>query len=70
VPQSALAFEKLFLEAGAPAGTYTNVFLSNRQTAVTIADSRIRGVALTGSERAGTVVAAEAGKALKKTTMD
>jgi succinate-semialdehyde dehydrogenase / glutarate-semialdehyde dehydrogenase len=69
VPQSALAFEKLFLEAGAPAGTYTNVFLSNRQTAVAIADSRIRGVALTGSECAGTVVAAEAGKALKKSTM-
>jgi succinate-semialdehyde dehydrogenase/glutarate-semialdehyde dehydrogenase len=69
VPQSALAFEKLFLDAGAPAGTYTNVFLSNAQAVLTIADSRIRGVAFTGSERAGTVVAAEAGRALKKSTM-
>ena len=44
VPQSALAFEKLFLDAGAPAGVYTNVFLSNEQAAVAIADKRIRGV--------------------------
>jgi succinate-semialdehyde dehydrogenase/glutarate-semialdehyde dehydrogenase len=70
VPQSALAFEKLLLDAGAPAGAYTNVFLSNEQAAVAIADKRIRGVALTGSERAGSAVAAEAGKALKKSTME
>ena len=70
VPQCALAFEKLFLEAGAPKGTYTNVFLSNDQAAEVIADPRIKGVALTGSERAGSAVAAEAGKALKKSTME
>jgi succinate-semialdehyde dehydrogenase / glutarate-semialdehyde dehydrogenase len=70
VPQSALAFEKLFLDAGAPAGVYTNVFLSNEQAGVAIADKRIRGVALTGSERAGSAVGAEAGKALKKCTME
>jgi succinate-semialdehyde dehydrogenase / glutarate-semialdehyde dehydrogenase len=70
VPQCALAFEKLFLDAGAPAGVYTNVFISNEQSAVAIADKRIKGVALTGSERAGTAVAAEAGKALKKSTME
>jgi succinate-semialdehyde dehydrogenase / glutarate-semialdehyde dehydrogenase len=70
VPQCALAFEKLFLDAGAPAGAYTNVFLSNDQAAVAIADKRIKGVALTGSERAGAAVAAEAGKALKKSTME
>jgi succinate-semialdehyde dehydrogenase / glutarate-semialdehyde dehydrogenase len=70
VPQSALAFEKLLLDAGAPAGAYTNVFLSNEQAAVAIADKRIKGVALTGSERAGSAVAAEAGKALKKSTME
>jgi succinate-semialdehyde dehydrogenase/glutarate-semialdehyde dehydrogenase len=70
VPQCALAFEKLFLEAGAPVGAYTNVFLSNEQSATAIADKRIKGVALTGSERAGTAVAAEAGKALKKSTME
>ncbi len=70
VPQCALAFEKLFLDAGAPAGVYTNVFLSNEQSAIVIADKRIKGVALTGSERAGTAVASEAGKALKKSTME
>jgi succinate-semialdehyde dehydrogenase / glutarate-semialdehyde dehydrogenase len=70
VPQSALAFEQLFRNAGAPAGTYTNVFLSNGQAAVAIADERVRGVALTGSERAGMAVASNAGKALKKSTME
>jgi succinate-semialdehyde dehydrogenase/glutarate-semialdehyde dehydrogenase len=70
VPQCALAFEKLFLDSGAPKAIYTNVFLSNEQAAEAIADSRIRGVAVTGSERAGSAVAAEAGKAMKKSTME
>jgi len=70
VPQCALAFEKLFLDAGAPEGVYTNVFLSNEQAAKAVADPRIKGVALTGSERAGSAVAAEAGQALKKSTME
>jgi succinate-semialdehyde dehydrogenase / glutarate-semialdehyde dehydrogenase len=70
VPQCALAFEKLFRDVGAPLGAYTNVFLSNEQAAKAIADTRIRGVALTGSERAGEAVASEAGKALKKSTME
>jgi succinate-semialdehyde dehydrogenase / glutarate-semialdehyde dehydrogenase len=70
VPQCALAFEKLFVDAGAPTGAYTNVFLSNEQAATAIADKRIKGVALTGSERAGAAVASEAGQALKKSTME
>ena len=70
VPQCALAFEKLFLDAGAPLGAYANVFLSNEQSAAAIADKRIKGVALTGSERAGAAVASEAGQALKKSTME
>lgn len=70
VPQCALAFERLFLDAGAPVGAYMNVFISNDQAATVIADVRIKGVALTGSERAGSAVAAEAGKALKKSTME
>ena len=70
VPQCALAFEKLFLDAGAPVGAYTNVFLSNEQAATAIADPRIKGVALTGSESAGGAVASEAGHALKKSTME
>jgi len=70
VPQCALAFERLMQEAGAPAGAYTNLFLSKDQVAQVIDDARIRAVALTGSEAAGAVVAARAGQNLKKTTME
>lgn len=70
VPQCALAFERLLQEAGAPAGAYTNLFISKEQVAQVIDDPRIRGVALTGSEAAGAVVAARAGQNLKKTTME
>lgn len=70
VPQCALAFVALFKEAGAPDGAYTNLFLSNEQADRLIDDPRIKGVALTGSERAGAVVAAQAGKNLKKSTME
>src|SRR5580698_5630846 len=70
VPQCALAFEQLFVEAGAPTGVYTNVFLSNDQVATLIDDPRTKGVALTGSERAGESLASRAGKNLKKSTME
>ena len=70
VPQCALAFERLMSEAGAPPGAYTNLFISKDQVARVIDDSRIRAVALTGSEAAGAVVAARAGQNLKKTTME
>ena len=63
-------FEQLFAEAGAPSGTYTNAFLSNDQVAKLIDDPRTRGVALTGSERAGESLASRAGKNLKKSTME
>ena len=70
VPQCALAFEQLLEEAGAPAGAYTNLFISKDQVAAVIDDARIRGVALTGSEAAGAVVAERAGKNLKKSTLE
>ena len=70
VPQCALAWERLMVEAGAPAGAYTNLFISKDQVAQVIDDVRIRAVALTGSEAAGAVVAARAGQKLKKTTME
>ena len=70
VPQCALAFEQLLTDAGAPAGAYTNLFVSKDQVAKIIDDPRIRAVALTGSEAAGAVVAAQAGKQLKKSTME
>ena len=70
VPQCALAFERLFTEAGAPAGAYTNLFISKDQVSKVIDDERIRAVALTGSEGAGAVVAQRAGKNLKKSTLE
>lgn len=70
VPHCADAFEKLVAEAGAPAGAWTNLFISNEQVASLIADSRVQGVALTGSERAGSAVAEQAGKHLKKSTLE
>ncbi len=70
VPQCALAFEQLLHDAGAPPGAYTNLFISTDQVAGLIDDLRIRGVALTGSEAAGAVVAARAAQNLKKTTLE
>jgi succinate-semialdehyde dehydrogenase/glutarate-semialdehyde dehydrogenase len=70
VPQAAAAFEQLLLEAGAPAGAYTNVYATKDQINTLIDDPRVRGVALTGSEGAGAVVAARAGKNLKKSTLE
>jgi succinate-semialdehyde dehydrogenase/glutarate-semialdehyde dehydrogenase len=70
VPQCALAFERILAEAGLPAGVYTNLFLSNEQVGMLIDDPRIRGIALTGSERAGEALASRAGKNLKRSTME
>ncbi|NHO32865.1 NAD-dependent succinate-semialdehyde dehydrogenase [Acetobacter fallax] len=70
VPQSAAAFERLFLSAGAPAGLYTNLYATHEQLERLIDDPRIIGVALTGSEGAGAKIAARAGQNLKKTTME
>jgi succinate-semialdehyde dehydrogenase / glutarate-semialdehyde dehydrogenase len=70
VPQCAMAFERILSEAGLPAGAYTNLFLSNEQVGMLIDDPRVRGLALTGSERAGEALASRAGKNLKKSTME
>jgi succinate-semialdehyde dehydrogenase / glutarate-semialdehyde dehydrogenase len=70
VPQCAAAFERVLLEAGAPAGVYINLFATKDQIARLIGDPRIKAVALTGSEAAGSIFAAQAGKALKKSTME
>ena len=57
-------------DAGVPEGAYVNVFASHEQIETIIADPRIQGVSLTGSERAGSVVAALAGKNLKKCVLE
>ena len=70
VPQCAIAFERLLLDAGAPVGAYTNLLISYAQSDRVIDDPRIQGVALTGSLDAGRKVAARAGGNLKKSTME
>jgi succinate-semialdehyde dehydrogenase/glutarate-semialdehyde dehydrogenase len=70
VPGAAVAFEDLVSAAGAPTGAWTNIFASSEQIAMLIADDRVQGVALTGSERAGSIVASQAGKYLKKSVME
>lgn len=70
VPQCALAFERLMIEAGAPEGAFTNVFATHDQIARVVSDPRVVGVTLTGSERAGAAVAEQAGRSLKKIVLE
>ena len=70
VPQCAIAFEKLLLDAGAPVGAYTNLLISHEQCNQVIDDPRVKGIALTGSVAAGRTVAARAGQNLKKSSME
>jgi succinate-semialdehyde dehydrogenase/glutarate-semialdehyde dehydrogenase len=70
VPQSAAAFEKLMREAGLPNGAFKNLYATRSQVELILNDPRVHGVALTGSEDAGAIIAAQAGKALKKSTME
>ena len=69
-PESAEAMQKLFDEAGFPKGAYENVYATNEQVEWVIADPRIRGVSVTGSERAGAAVAEIAGRNLKKVVLE
>jgi succinate-semialdehyde dehydrogenase/glutarate-semialdehyde dehydrogenase len=69
-PESGLAIQSMFDDAGFPEGAYATIFASNEQIADLIADPRIRGVSLTGSERAGAAVAEIAGRNLKKVVLE
>jgi succinate-semialdehyde dehydrogenase/glutarate-semialdehyde dehydrogenase len=69
-PESAEAMQKMFDEAGVPDGAYENVYATNEQIEWVIADSRVRGVSVTGSERAGAAVAEIAGRNLKKVVLE
>jgi succinate-semialdehyde dehydrogenase / glutarate-semialdehyde dehydrogenase len=69
-PESALAMEKIFRDAGLPEDAYINIFATNEQIAEMIADPRLAGVSVTGSERAGTAVASLAGQNLKKVVLE
>lgn len=69
-PRSALAIQQIMDDAGVPAGVYTNVFASHEQISTIIADPRIQGVSLTGSERAGAIIGEQAGRNLKKAVLE
>jgi succinate-semialdehyde dehydrogenase/glutarate-semialdehyde dehydrogenase len=69
-PTSALAIAEIMRDAGVPEGVYVNIFATHEQVAGMIADKRLRGVSLTGSERAGTSVAETAGRNLKKVVLE
>lgn len=70
-PRSAAVIEEIFQEAGLSADAYINIYASNEQVADIILPSPLNhGVSLTGSERAGSAVAAEAGKNLKKVVLE
>ncbi|SFS15841.1 succinate-semialdehyde dehydrogenase / glutarate-semialdehyde dehydrogenase [Microbacterium sp. cf046] len=69
-PESSAAIETIYRDAGFPAGAYTNLYLTNEQSAEVIADPRVQGVSVTGSERAGAAVAEVAGRNLKKVVLE
>ena len=69
-PRSAALQEQIFRDAGFPEGAYVTVRATNEQVADIIADPRIQGVSLTGSERAGAAVAEIAGRHLKKVVLE
>lgn len=70
VPQCAALFEDIVGQAGAPSGAVTNLYVSSSKIAELLADPRIQGVALTGSDGAGSKVAARASEMLKKSTLE
>jgi succinate-semialdehyde dehydrogenase / glutarate-semialdehyde dehydrogenase len=70
VPQCGIAIEKLFHDASAPVGLYTNLLISGKRASALVSDERIKGVSLTGSEEAGASIASEAGKHLKKSVLE
>ena len=69
-PESAAAIEQIFHDAGFPAGAYINIYATSEQIATVIADPRVHGISLTGSERAGAAVAEVAGRHLKKVVLE
>jgi len=69
-PESAAAMQQMFDDAGFPEGAYENIYATNEQIEWVIADPRVHGVSVTGSERAGAAVAEIAGRNLKKVVLE
>jgi succinate-semialdehyde dehydrogenase/glutarate-semialdehyde dehydrogenase len=69
-PETAVALQAIYLDAGFPEGAYVNIYATNDQIENVIADPRVQGVSVTGSERAGAAVAEIAGRNLKKVVLE
>jgi succinate-semialdehyde dehydrogenase / glutarate-semialdehyde dehydrogenase len=69
-PETAEALQAIYLDAGFPEGAYVNIYATNDQIENVIADPRLQGVSVTGSERAGAAVAEIAGRNLKKVVLE
>ena len=69
-PETGAALQQIYLDAGFPEGAYANIYATNDQVAQVIADPRVQGVSVTGSERAGAAVAEVAGRNLKKVVLE
>ncbi|UIZ91650.1 NAD-dependent succinate-semialdehyde dehydrogenase [Corynebacterium sp. CNCTC7651] len=69
-PRSSEAIEEIFTDAGLPAGAVTNIYATHDQIETLIADPRVQGVSLTGSERAGRAIGKLAGENLKKCVLE
>ena len=69
-PSSAAFIQQIMIDAGLPEGAYVNIYATNEQCADLIADPRVQGVSVTGSERAGAAVAEIAGRHLKKVVLE
>jgi succinate-semialdehyde dehydrogenase / glutarate-semialdehyde dehydrogenase len=70
VPGCALAIQEVFLRAGFPEGVFQTLLIGSGAVEKVVADHRVRAATLTGSEGAGSAVAASAGKVLKKTVLE
>lgn len=70
VPQCALALEKIFHDAGLPPAAFRTLLIGSDLVEKLIQDDRVRAVTLTGSEGAGSAVAAVAGAHIKKTVLE
>lgn len=66
----ALEIERIFKECGLPDGVFSTILVAGKDMDAVIADERIAAVTLTGSEAAGSAVAAQAGRYLKKTVLE
>ncbi len=70
VPQCALAIEEIWRRAGTPPGVFQTLLIGSKQVGKIIADPRVKAVTLTGSDHAGSEVAAAAGRMIKKCVLE